>query len=361
MPIKGLTDGAASFPQVGTLRKGAERGDRGPGRDLEYFRFDTDDAEAEKAFTAAYGPEPRAINVYLPHPTTDENLSAWQEHWIAGGLMRRCDGETCVRQRKRDGSYSNDPTACACAGLPADSRDRCKPVGRLQVIIPELKRLAYVLALTGSQHDIRNLHSQLLALEMSAGSLRGVPLVLRRRPVEISMPDNKGGRVRREKWLLSIEAAPRWVGLQLGAQERHAIAAAGSGTLALPAPAIREVEPGRFVDTTSGELLEDQTEAAYIEHIEHATSAEPMPVEEGAAVIERDTGHYVALGKKLKSYGYTTEDLKQARVAHTARAIATMGGEAYDATIAAMEKMERDALMGKGPEHVQAEMLKRAA
>ena len=46
MPIIGLTDRPASFPQIGILRKGAPKPERGPGRDLKHFRFDTDDTDA---------------------------------------------------------------------------------------------------------------------------------------------------------------------------------------------------------------------------------------------------------------------------------------------------------------------------
>jgi len=55
MPIIGLTDRPASFPQIGILRKGApsekkvnQQGKEYSsfGRDLKHFRFDTDDADA---------------------------------------------------------------------------------------------------------------------------------------------------------------------------------------------------------------------------------------------------------------------------------------------------------------------------
>lgn len=238
MPIIGLTDRGAAFPQIGVLRKGAPKvSDRQPGKDLDHFRFDTEDPDAARAFADAYGATPRAVNIYLPYATLDENFSAWQEHWVAGGLRRRCDGQTCVLAQTKDGKYDQTPHPCVCATLPADSKERCKPVGRLQVIIPELRRLAYVMALTTSIHDIKNLSQQLTALELSNGTLRGVPLVLRRSPVEISMPGNDGKRVRREKWLLSIEAAPRWVGLQLQAMEQRALSGAGYATTS-PAPAL---------------------------------------------------------------------------------------------------------------------------
>ena len=66
MPIIGLTDRPASFPQIGILRKGAPKPERGPGRDLKHFRFDTDDTDAAGRFRTVYGNEPTSIHVFLP-------------------------------------------------------------------------------------------------------------------------------------------------------------------------------------------------------------------------------------------------------------------------------------------------------
>jgi len=219
MPIKGLTTGQqAAFPEIGQLRKGAPKpDDRHIGKDLTYFRFTSDIPEVEAAFNEAYDGEPRLINIFLPFATTDENMEAWQEEYVASGLKHRCDGEHVVLMQDKNGNYvmptPNDPIRCPGS---------CKPVGRLKVIVPELRRLAFVTVLTTSIHDIRNLTAQLRALESLRGDLRGIPLQLRRRPKKISTPAGNGKRARREKWLLSVEAAPQWVELQLAAQQAQA-------------------------------------------------------------------------------------------------------------------------------------------
>lgn len=229
MPIIGLTDRIASFPQIGVLRKGGEKKDeRRPGPDLKHFRFNTEDNEAADTFRQVYGDEPRAIRVFVPFATVAENFEAWQEEWTAGSLKHRCDGQTCVRWLKPLSSgkseYSTEPKPCPGG---------CKPTGRLKVIIPELKRLAYVTVLTTSIHDIMTIQSNLSALESAREDLRGIPMLLRRSPREISTPNGSGQRVRREKWLISIEAQPSWVELQLTAQQRAALPT-GSAQLSLP-------------------------------------------------------------------------------------------------------------------------------
>lgn len=214
MAIKGLTDRGPALPRIGTLRKGAPKTQSGPGKDLEHFRFDTQDAEAGERFKQAYGAEPVAIRVFLPFSTTDENFEAWRESWTASSLQHRCDGETCVLWLQKDGTYSDDPKPCPGG---------CKQVGRLNVIIPELKRWAFVTALTTSIHDIIEVHANLMSLESARGDLRGIPLILKRTPRKISTPRNNGERARAEKWLLTIEAQPQWVELQLASQERAAL------------------------------------------------------------------------------------------------------------------------------------------
>jgi len=291
MPIIGLTDRAASFPQIGILRKGAPKTGNAPGKDLDYFRFDADDEQAATDFAAAYGDKPRTIRIYLPFDTADENLSAWKEHWVAGGLVRRCDGQTSVLRQKPGGKgYDSTPHTCACVGMPEGSKERCKPVGRLKVIIPELKRLAYVTTLTTSIHDIMNLSEQLRALEGVRGGLRGIPMILSRIEREISMPGNDGKRVRRAKWLLAIEAAPHWVSLQLEAQERAARPAlAAPAPLALPAPVdpAPDADDGdEVVNVETGEIL------PVAQHL--AQVAEPKPANERTAAMHEMRAAYDA-------------------------------------------------------------------
>lgn len=245
MAIKRLQRQTASFPRIGKLRKGAAKpSDKQPGKDLDYFRFDSDDPEAVARFKAAYGEQPRQINVYLPFETVDENFPTWQEAYTAGAMQHRCDGETCVIWLKPDGTYSQEPKPCPGG---------CKEVGRLNVIIPELARLAYVTVETHSINDILQLTDNLQAALALRGSLTGIPFVLSRRPQEISTPGKDGKRARYTKWLLFLEPHPDWVRVQLAAMRHNALAVAANG-LALPEH--RQLTDGRMVDTGTGEIVD---------------------------------------------------------------------------------------------------------
>lgn len=228
MPIKGLTDNDR-FPIIGDIRKGAPKPVNGnqPGKDLTYFRYVPVEGEeaAAAAFYSAYGDEPREVNVFLPFDDIDRNFDAWLEKHTASALQCRGDGENVVMWRDDSGTMQHTPKPC-----PGNC-DGCKATGRLRVIIPELRRLASVVVHTTAVWDIHELSGNLTALLNTEGRLTGIPLVLKRRPRQISTPRGNGKRVRQTKWLLSIEAAPRYVDERLLAMEAEA---SPGGTPALP-------------------------------------------------------------------------------------------------------------------------------
>lgn len=221
------------FPEIGRIRKGAIKpdGNKGPGRDLTYFRFEIDEGEKEAAEFIAklYPGEPRAISIWLPFQTVNENFMYCREAYVAGGLLHRCslwenwENHRIDFQRDEKGNIviQDGNRMKACNGEPVGSWTNretgevndvfCKPVGRLKVIIPELQRMVFLTALTSSIHDIENLRSELHAYErMGPKGLAGIPLILKRSPKKISAPKKGGGRVRREMWMLSLEVNPMW-------------------------------------------------------------------------------------------------------------------------------------------------------
>lgn len=230
MAIKGLTDKQAAFPSLGVLRKGEKKVNaNAPGKDLTYFRFVSDDPLANDMFTSAYPNEDllRNINVLLPFKTTDENMDAWIEKWVAGGLIYRSDGETVVLWRTDKGQFSTEikPDPRPVIGEDGKRADGSSQVGRLTVIIPELGRFATLTVLTTSKWDIINLTRQLRSYEALEGDLRGIPFVLKRTLETISTPTGNGKRSRRQKWLLSIETLPRYTIPKFAALERAVLPA----------------------------------------------------------------------------------------------------------------------------------------
>jgi hypothetical protein len=230
MPIRGLTHREASFPQIGSIRKGAPKEPNRPGKDLDHFRVEFDEQETETAaqFLSIYGAEPDELRILLPFDEVDRNFDAWQTAYVRGGLIHRCDGEWV--------DYEVDPSTGKAividgvlqdgsGGVKACTLKTCEPTGRLNVMIADLWRLAYLTFKTGSKHDIMNIHRQLSGIREINGKLSGIPLVMRRRPYMISTPspDSPSGRARREFWLVSIEADPLWVRSKLAQMRRDSI------------------------------------------------------------------------------------------------------------------------------------------
>jgi hypothetical protein len=254
-PIIGLSDRGLAFPEIGSIRKGAKKTENAPGKDLPYFRCDFDEREVEAmaTFKKLYGEQPTDINIILPFNTIDRVWDAWEEAYVAGRMVARADGQKfwyLTDSKTGDILVKNGVDIATGKDRPYTSgmvvgtdyqgkAIKCKATGRLKVVLPELQRLAYLTVLTGSMNDIANISSQLLAIQtFCAGlgkGLGGTPLVLRRRPHEISCPDPKspGKRVRRTKYLLSVEADPQFVKAAL--LETKRLALPGNG-LSLPAP-----------------------------------------------------------------------------------------------------------------------------
>lgn len=247
MPIKGLTDRGVAFPQIGNIRKGGKKvqiidkatgkprvNERGEpvmmqGPDLAYFRveFDEREVKAIARFNQLYPDgKPTALTILLPFDQIERVWNPWREAYTADALLHRCDGEyinysinpaTGEIVIKNGLDANGQPVKCNLQNDPNKAK-RCKPTGRLHVIIPELERLAYLVVHTTSIHDIANISDQLAAIrEMNGGHIVGIPLILRRRPIEISTPSGENGkRARRVKSLISIEADPEWVARKIG-------------------------------------------------------------------------------------------------------------------------------------------------
>lgn len=251
MPIKGLSDRDERFPEIGQIRKGSKKDANGAmGRDLTYFRveFDERETEAIATFIKLYGEKPTQLPVMLAFNEVDKVWDAWLEAYTAGRLVARSDGETYqYRVNTKTGEvltggdkvvpYVKDEVIGTWHNNKKNTEEpiKCRPVGRLRVVLPDLGRLAYLTVMTTSLHDIMNISSQIQALAMfNGGRIAGIPLILRRSPKEISCPKPDGSRARYSKWMLSIEADPEWVQKSLTVVK--ALSLPAGATAYLPAP-----------------------------------------------------------------------------------------------------------------------------
>lgn len=293
MGIKGLTDRGLAFPEIGSIRKGAKKTEANkPGGDLKYFRVEFDEREVESAeiFRRVYGNQPTEINILLPFNEVEKVWDAWHEAYTAGRMVARSDGEYLTYLLDVDtgevrvlGGHPKTPhPADGIVGYYTDGKGnrqpiKLKPVGRMKVVIPELKRLAYLTLHTTSIHDIMNLSSQLEAIRvMNSGRIAGVPLILRRRPKMISTPAPDGQRVRREKWLLSIEADPQWVKAKL-LEIKH-LSLPGNGLNLLPEPKVEDLPVEVNSDADDDDEEYEEGEVYIVDEPPDEPHPEPAPV-----------------------------------------------------------------------------------
>lgn len=326
MPIKDLTDSIESFPQSGIIRKGAKKTDNAPGKDLTYFRveFDEREEDARKKFLEIYGAEPQEINIVFPFAEVYRNWDAWLEAYTAGRMVARADGEKFIYKLNAQTNavevLNGEPYVPyqELVGYYTDRNGKqqpikCSPVGRLKVVIPELRRLVYLVVLTGSKHDIRNISAQLGALSrINNGSIMGVPMVLKRRPKPISCPKPDGTRARYTKWMLSVEADPRWVEAKM---------------LALDAGAMPDVKllsnpPEIEEEGTEEDLIENELEHPEIQEGEFEEES-LMSLESAENVTGSDgkrygdcqdkelNGKLIGISKKLKSPDLSLEEREE--------------------------------------------------
>ena len=252
MPIKQLVRDSSSFPRLGKLRKGGKKrpgknGGEIMGTDLKFFRFDSPDADAMATFTREHGTDPTSIPVYLVHPTPEEAFQFWKEDHQGGNLMHRCDGETCVLWRKPDGTMSFEPKPCPGG---------CSKIGTLFIILPSLKRFAYVAVETHSTHDILQLQENLNAAYALFGDLTRIPFLLSRRDRQVSYTD-KNGTHKVTKSLLYLEPDQKMMEMRLLTVDRERKIAAGL----LPDTRLQITsEPRRLVDKNTGEIWDEEDE-----------------------------------------------------------------------------------------------------
>lgn len=223
MPIIGLTKDiqpiAEGLPRLGKLRKGSEKTRNKPGEDLNHFRFTPDeefiDMAVKDAFTAIYGKKPSVFeDVRLPSNDVEDVFSTWMEWWTAGETLQiRTDGQTVVRE------YVNHSDGYQDTNRPVkqDELENCKPVGRLNIMLPQLINeigiLGVITVETHSKHDIINIHKYLTMVNNLYGKLTGIPFLFGRVDKTISTPawGTMKSRQMRTKSLFAMHVMPEYV------------------------------------------------------------------------------------------------------------------------------------------------------
>lgn len=260
MPIAGLTNPPKSFLKIGQIRKGEMREMQGTNGkylapvDLDYFRvtFRPDEKECEEEFIRVYGATPRRINIRFPFKTIEEVWDANYECYSKGGLIAKAGsnerglywiffrnhdtGEVLVRNGSPVARAGRDfiekpidvskPIYSYKDKKGNDVPVMLEPVGRLQVVVPELAhlRVGYLEFRPNSPKDIAAISRELAGIDMLARQagrdISGIPFVLSRR--EEDMTKNINGKLSQGKsWLVHLEVVGAWGQKALTVLERN--------------------------------------------------------------------------------------------------------------------------------------------
>lgn len=239
MAIKGLK--GLGFPEIGRIKKGELVPIQGkPGKfrpvDLDYFKitFEKGFEQLHEKFYAIYPEKPTSINIRMPFNDIEEMWDPFLEAYTAsrmlaksdgpadkgGMVLYRCDpktGQPIVRNGINLETGLPEPhPEDNIAGYDYQGKPiEYKPVGRLKVIVPELKEAAYMTLVTSSWNDCENISSQLYGIkELNLGVIKGVPLTLMRSDQQVMAPI-EGKKVRVTKSLVSIKADSDWVAARM--------------------------------------------------------------------------------------------------------------------------------------------------
>jgi hypothetical protein len=265
MPISGLTDAPKAFMKLGMIKKGEKQLKTFTRRDgtkyemevpvdLDYFRVVFSPgklaSEIEQTFRLTYGDRPQELNVRFADASVKEVWDANYECYKQGGLIAKAGtnetgaywifyrdpetSEVLVRNGSPVGADGREffekpidldaPIYKTSKGEPV----LLEPVGRLQVVIPEVAHLAvgYFVFQPGSPRDIRNISSEIgmyAAMASSYGNtITGIPFVLGRRKEEITK--NINGKLSiGESWPVHLTAGGVWGRQAIEMIERLAI------------------------------------------------------------------------------------------------------------------------------------------
>lgn len=262
------------LPRIGIIRKGAPKPEKGPGRDLDYFRLDRAEQSVMVAWNEVLGREPKAISGILPYADPAENLSIWDELWQGKRLLWRGDGER-LHVQLIGNSYARfapgeGPAQPAAAGQMVDKLKVAR-ISHLRILLPQLRIAGIFEIMSSSAIDADELWSNLMWIRSTVPTLQGAPVTVFRAARQFNVPQADGKTMVVTKHMLHMMLDGRYLDALLpqpGAQAQLApvqtmalpAGQAGDGS-ADDAPDV-EYDEGDFEDAPSGNAPTAATFAA---------------------------------------------------------------------------------------------------
>ncbi|CUS05379.2 protein of unknown function (plasmid) [Candidatus Promineifilum breve] len=225
------------LPRIGIIRKGAPKPQKGPGRDLDYFRLDRADPVVAAAWNDTLGPEPKSISGILPYADPAENLSIWDELWQGPRLLWRGDGERL--HIKLDGNAyvryapGEGPPQPAAAGEKV-GKGKVARLSRLRLLLPQLRIAGIFEIMSSSAIDADELWSNLMWIRSTVATLQAAPVTVFRAARQFNVPQADGKTMVVTKHMLHLMLDGRYLDALLPTQGTPAQLAPVQTAVALP-------------------------------------------------------------------------------------------------------------------------------
>ena len=183
MPIEGLSN-RRRLPRAGTIRLGIKKTHETSKKE---YPCEVDYFVCPHLVQMKYGPKPKELVIMFP--VEDELIFFPQFYNCYGKGILLCRGDGI------DGTFWNfekgdfDQRKCPCEKL---EKNECRPVGRLQFLLPEIKEAVGVWQInTSSKNSIIDINSSIDFVRGIIGRVAMIPLVLKREPIETHRIEGK--------------------------------------------------------------------------------------------------------------------------------------------------------------------------
>lgn len=199
--------GELRLPRIGTIRKGAPKPERGPGKDLDYFRLDRTDPAVAAAWVDVMGKEPKSISGILPYSDPADNLSIWDELWQGKRLLWRGDGERLHVQLQGNAyvryAAGQGPAQPAAAGEMVNKLKVAR-VSRLRLLLPQLGVAGIFEVMSSSAIDADELWANLMWIRSIVATLQGAPVTVFRAERQFNVAQDDGKTMIVKKHMLHL-------------------------------------------------------------------------------------------------------------------------------------------------------------
>lgn len=261
------------LPRIGVIRKGAPKPERGPGKDLDYFRLDRAEPTVVTAWNEVLGREPKAISGILPYTDPADNLSIWDELWQGKRLLWRGDGER-LHVQLNGNSYvrfapGEGPAQPAAAGESVNKLKVAR-ITHLRILLPQLRIAGIFEIMSSSTIDADELWSNLMWIRSTVPTLQGAPVTVFRAGRQFNVPQADGNTMLVTKHMLHMMLDGRYLDALLPSPGAPPLLSPVQ-----PAPALQSGQVDESPDEIDDGDYEEQPEVATVATF--AANAQTLP------------------------------------------------------------------------------------